>query len=108
MNHAARDSNATWKGIVMIIRPDVTRLSHRDTPTCRVVSKRDLELNGLRAISETMPYEPLAHYFNHDDGDAVEVYAELTGGDGGHLEFYERATKRDFFNHQAQSSVPAH
>lgn len=106
--NAIRDPSATWKGVVMIIRPDTSRLSHGAEPVCRVVSKRDLELNGMRAIAETMPYALLSRYFRDDDGDAVEVYAELTGGDGGHLEFYERATKRDFFVHEAQVSVPAH
>lgn len=108
MSHTQRDPHATWKGIVMIIRPDTASLSHGAEPLCRVVSKRDLDLNGMRAISEKMPYSMFSHYFQNEDGDAVEVYAEFIGGDGGHLEFYERATKIDFFLHDAQVSVPAH
>ena len=100
--------DVAWKGVVMVIRPDVSQMPEGEEPMCRVVSARMLELNGMRAISETMPYAMLAHYFRIGDEDAVEVYAELTGGNGGHLQFYERASKREFFTESPQSFVPAH
>lgn len=108
-----RNPLAKWCGVVMIIRPDVSQLSESVEPMCRVVSKRDLDMNGRRAVAETLPYAPLAHWFQVDDGDAVEVYAEVTPNGEGlhHLEFIERASKRDFFLHTPQIStrpVPAH
>ena len=71
--HIQRAPNAKWAGVVMIIRPDLSKLSEGAAPMVRVLSARLLEQDGKRAIAETMPYEPFAHYFQSDDGDAVEV-----------------------------------
>ena len=110
-----RNAAAKWCGIVMIIRPDPTKLSEGEKPLAWVCSKRDLLLNGRRAISEQMPLEMLAHYFQAGDGDAVEVYAEFTArpnGAPGHLEFYEKASKAEFFKVEPVATnpvpVPAH
>jgi len=108
-----RNPLAKWCGIVMIIRPDVTKLPEGVEPKCRVVSKIDPDLGDRRAVAETMDYAPIAGLFNSDDGDAIEYYAEVipTGSGVFHLEFVERASKRDFFLHVPQistSPVPAH
>jgi hypothetical protein len=92
----------------MIIRPAPSKVSEGVDPMCRVVSKIDPALGNRRAIAENFPYSFVKQWFKSEDGDAVEVYAELSGGDGGHLEIYERASKRDFFLHEAKSSFPAH
>ena len=106
---AKRDPYATGSGVLMIIRPDVTRVPEGEKPVCYVCSQRDLSLNGSRIIGEYMDYAALAHYFKAGDGDSVEVYAELTGGHGGHLQFYDRAKKEEFFTHPFKISfVPAH
>lgn len=104
--HIQRAPDAKWAGVVMIIRPDLSKLPKGEDPQCRVVSARLLEHDGKRAIAVDLPYAMLAHYFQSDDGDAVEVYAELAGE---HLEFYERASKADFFKvSPVMSPVPAH
>lgn len=111
MSNVQRSPTAKWCGIVMLIRCDLTKLSEGEVAMCRVVSKKDPKLNYRRAVADEVPYAPLARWFNSDDGDAVEVYAEvLSNGEGSHhLEIYERASKRDFFLHEPQeSSTPAH
>ena len=106
---APRDPHATGSGVLMVIRPDMSKVTEGQHPRCYVCSQRDLELNGSRFIGEYMDYAMLAHYFRPEDGDAVEVYAELTGGHNGHLQFYERASKREFFTNPFKISfVPAH
>jgi len=103
-----RDPNATWAGVLMVIRPDPNKMPEGVDPMCRVVSKIDPALGNRRAIAEQFHYSALKHWFTSEDGEAIEVYAELSGGDGGHLEIYERASKREFFLHEAKSSSPAH
>ena len=61
---------------------------------CKVVSARRLEYGGRRAIVTELPYGMLKHYFQIGDGDSVVVYAELKGE---HLEFYEKAGIKEFF-----------
>lgn len=96
-----RNPGAKWCGVVMIIRPDLSRLSADSVPMCRVVSKIDPALGERRAVAESMAYAPLAGLFSVDDGDAIEFYAEVipSGPDLFHIEFVERASKRDFFLH---------
>lgn len=104
-----RNLNAKWCGIVMIIRPDVSKLPQgHGTPLARVVSKRDLELDGKRAIAEWLPLPMFDRYFQAGDGDAVEVYAELLPMPGRlpHLEFYEKASKREFFLQEPTITLP--
>lgn len=78
-----------WQGVVMIERTEFMS----DNEKCRVTSGRRLDLGGMRAIVSHLPYGMLKHYFNVEDGDNVCVYAELKNG---HLEFYERASLREF------------
>ena len=96
-----------WTGVVMIERPK------RATPDslCWVRSARTMALDGKRAIVCQLPYKMFAHYFTSLDGGDVCVYAEFkdTGGpDGGHLEFYERASKKEFFLHAADNVAALH
>ena len=109
-DHRMPNTPAVWKGIVVIERPDLTKLSQDEQPMVWVKSARLIEHGGLRAICTRVPYAMVAHYFRAEDPDFVPVYAELSGVDrpeGGHLEFYERASHRDFFTHPEQLT-PAH
>src|SRR4051812_11018083 len=84
-----------WQGIVMIIRPDPSKVMVTDDTQCKVVSPRRLQYNGLRAIATHLPYGLFRQtYFSTDDGDNVCVYAELKGE---HLEFFEKANVTEFF-----------
>ena len=107
-----RNPGARWCGVVMLIRPDESKLSYGEKPLALVVSKRDLELDGRRAVRTQVDYELVRKFFRSEDGDACEVYAELIETSPGthHIEFVERASKRDFFLHvpQVSRSVPAH
>jgi len=95
-----------WKGVVMLIRTDLAQCTQGIDTLCQVVSARLITHGGRRAISTKVPYSLVRHYFQVEDGDAVEVYAELMGE---HLEFFERASKREFFLHTPEtSSSPAH
>ena len=77
-----------WAGVVMIERPDISKLSYGVEPMCRVMSARTLQLNGKRAIYEVMPYNLFSGYFSSDDGDHIFCEAEFKDG---HLEVYGRA-----------------
>lgn len=109
-----RNHRATWCGIVMVIREDPSKLPHGVKPNCRAVSKKDPELGDRRAISTLVDYDVVRKFFRLGDGDAVEVYVEVTETDPvthtHHIEFVELASKRDFFLHPAQATgpVPAH
>lgn len=82
-----------WAGVVMVIRPDVSRLSYGAQPMCHVVSARTVQFDGKRAIDEWMPYEMFACHFSSDDGDHIFCEAEYKadGMGGGFLEVYGRA-----------------
>jgi len=77
-----------WEGVVMIERPDVSRMSGGAQPMCRVMSARTVQLNGKRAIYCELPYEMFAAFFRSDDGDHIFCEAEFKDG---HLEVYGRA-----------------
>ena len=95
---------------------DVTKLDAGEEPLAWVCSKIDPQLGRRRAISERMPLSMFSDYFQAEDGDAVEIYAELTLADPTsaapyHIQFYEKASKRDFFLHEPSVTpgpVPAH
>ena len=82
-----------WEGVVMIERPDLKKLPYGAVPMCRVMSARTVQLQGRRAICETLAYAPFAQYFNSSDGDHIFCEAEYKadGHGGGHLEVYGRA-----------------
>ena len=105
-----RDSKARWAGVVMLIRPDISKQSEGARPMVHVVSAREIDLGGKRAVKTQLPYEMVAHHYKLDDGDAIEMYAELTETSPGehHIQIIERASKREFFLHPEQSSQPAH
>lgn len=77
-----------WEGVVMVERPDMTKLPYGAEPMCRVISARTVQLNGQRAISAAFPYSMFKHYFSSDDGDHIFCEAEFKDG---HLEVYGRA-----------------
>lgn len=77
-----------WEGVVMIERPDETKLSYGAEPLCTVMSARTIQLNGKRAIYTKLPYGLFKHYFNSGDGDHIFCEAEFKDG---HLEVYGRA-----------------
>lgn len=79
-----------WSGVVMIERP---RNASRET-LCRVTSARTMAFDAKRAIGEMLPYSLFRHYFVGVNSDHLCVYAEFNNG---HLEFYERASKREYF-----------
>ena len=88
-----------WKGVVMIERP--AQLAP-DVP-CRVTSARTLALDGKRAIYCKLPYAMFSRYFTAVDGAEVCAYAEFRDG---HLEFFERASQREYFLHAADPLTP--
>jgi hypothetical protein len=77
-----------WEGVVMIIRPDLSKLPYGADPQCMVVSARTVQLGGRRAISQDLPYGLFAHHFTSEDGDHIFAEAEFKDG---HLEVYGRA-----------------
>lgn len=88
-----------WKGVVAIERPDPMRPGE---PTCKVMSART-QIGGLRAIYTKVPLALVAHKFRATDGDSCYVYAELSGApNDAHIQFYERASQREFFTHPEQ------
>lgn len=90
-----------WKGVLCIERPK------NATPNsmCNVMSARTVAFDGKRAIVHKMPYGQVRRYFSSSDGDTTYAYAELYA-DGGHLELYEKASMKDFFD-TAQGGQPA-
>jgi hypothetical protein len=86
-----------WEGVVMVIRPDISKLSRGDLDNvpCKVLSARTVQFNGMRAINTVMPYYMVRHFFQAGDNDHVFVEAEFKDGvnpDGsGHIEFYKRS-----------------
>jgi len=82
-----------WEGVVMVIRPDPSKMRQGDDPLCRVISARTIQFAGRRAISERLPYSFLRHFFRSEDTDHCFVEAEFfcDDKDGGHLEFYCRS-----------------
>ena len=82
----------------------IERKNHltRDTP-CLVTSARTMALGGKRAIYCTLPYSMVVQYFNSADCAEVCAYAEFKEG---HLEIYERASKREYFLHAADHFIP--
>lgn len=92
----ARAAEATWTGVVMIERPDPSRMPHvpfGDGPMCPVRSARSLAYNGRRAIVTQLPYRMLRHYFQPHDEDHIFVWAQLHGE---HLELLERASLKEW------------
>lgn len=80
----------------MIERPDMTRLPHvafSNGPMCLVRSARSLAWDGKRAISTTLPWDMLRHFFTTRDEDHVFAWAELHGE---HLELIERASLKEW------------
>ena len=77
-----------WEGVVMIERPDISKMPYGSKPMCRVMSAKTVQLNGRRAICEVLPYELFAHIFTSEDGD--HVFCEA-GYKEGHLEVFGRA-----------------
>ena len=77
-----------WEGVVMIERPDESKMSYGEEPMCKVMSARTIQLNGRRAIYEVLPYGLFKQYFRSDDGDHIFCEAEFKDG---HLEVYGRA-----------------
>lgn len=90
----------SWKGVVMIERPR----NANNYSQCVVTSARTMALDGKRAIKCHLPYEMLRHYFMMFDGLDVCAYAEFKDE---HLEFYERASKKEYFLHAADHFTPA-
>lgn len=85
-----------WSGVVMIIRPEWPN----DQDMCKVLSACTIEYGGRRAIGCMVPYGLVRQYFDAFDGEEVHVFAEykhVPGPQGGHLEFYEKASKLEFF-----------
>jgi hypothetical protein len=80
--------SGSWEGVVMVERPDMTKLSYGAEPNCRVMSARTVQLNGHRAIYCELPYALFKHIFTSDDKDHVFCEAEFKDG---HLEVYGRA-----------------
>lgn len=74
-----------WEGVLMIERPDLTKLPYGVEPQCRVMSARTIQLNGNRAIYCELPYSMFKSYFASDDGDHIFCEAEFKNG---HLEVY--------------------
>jgi len=85
-----------WSGVVLVERP---KNPQPDT-LCQVSSARTLALDGKRAIFCKLPYKMFKHYFTAIDQGEVCVYAEYKDE---HLEFYERASKREYFLHASNS-----
>jgi len=87
--------NGDWAGVVMVIRPDVTKMSFGAEPMCRVVSARTVQLNGRRAIDCMLPLKMLAHHFTSEDADHIFCEAEFKDNvcpdGGGYLEIYGRS-----------------
>lgn len=77
-----------WEGVVMVERPDTSKMSYGVEPVCRVMSARTIQLNGRRAIYELLSYKHFKDYFYADDGDHIFCEAEFKDG---HLEVYGRA-----------------
>lgn len=83
-----------WNGVVMIIRPEWPI----DTDMCKVLSACTIEYGGRRAIGCMVPYGLVRQYFDAFDGQEVHVFAEFKNApNGGHLEFYEKASQLEFF-----------
>jgi hypothetical protein len=79
-----------WAGVVMIQRPDLSKMSLGDRPLCRVMSARTVQFDGRRAIDEWLPYEMFAGYFSSTDGDHIFCESEYKsdGQGGGFLQVY--------------------
>ena len=101
------EGEGEWGGVVMVERPDLSRLPYGVEPMCRVMSARTVQLAGKRAIYCELPYEMFAHQFRSDDGDCIFLEAEYKDG---HLECYRRsnATLKDWVLYsQTQELVAA-
>ena len=77
-----------WEGVVMVERPDVSKLPYGEEPMCRVMSARTMQLNGKRAIFCVLPYSMFKSYFKAGDGDHIFCESEFKDG---LLEVYGRA-----------------
>ena len=82
-----------WSGVVMIERPDLSKLPYGCQPMCRVMSARTVQLLGRRAIYELLPYALYAHLFTSQDGDHIFHEAEFNDG---HLEVYGRSNRQEW------------
>ncbi len=82
-----------WEGVIMVERPDISKLSHGDVPMCRVMSARTVQLGGRRAIYTQMPYWHFKDHFRCEDGDVIFLEAEwkADASGGGHLTWYGKA-----------------
>lgn len=92
-----------WTGVVMIERPDMTKVAHEpfsDGPMCKVRSVKTLALDGRRAISCELPYRMLERFFLIGDDDHCFVWADVHRGEvDNHLELKERACLKDWVEH---------
>lgn len=77
-----------WEGVVMVERPDLSRMPYGIEPDCRVMSARTVQMNGGRAIYCQLPYAMFREHFRAEDGDHIFCEAEFKDG---HLEVYGRA-----------------
>lgn len=82
-----------WEGVVMIERPDLSKLPYGIEPHCRVMSAKTVQLMGRRAIYEELPYALYSHLFTSQDGDHVFHQAEFKDG---HLEVYGRSNRQEW------------
>jgi len=83
-----------WQGVVAIERASRMLILPSDHAQCNVYSARTLAFDGRRAIFIKLPYRMLKQHFYSDDNLIVYHFAEFKDG---HLEIYERASKREFF-----------
>lgn len=87
----------TWSGVVSVERPPNAAAS---TP-CRVLSARNIEFNGRRAIAVRLPYSAVRHYFQAEDQDQVFVAASLRDE---HLQLHERCNFKEWAHHSGFSN----
>ena len=82
-----------WAGVVMIVRPDLSKLPYGIEPSCMVLSARTVQLNAKRAIACELPYAMVGHLFGSEDGDHIFHQAEFKDG---HLELYGRSNRKEW------------
>ena len=79
-----------WSGVVLIERPPKAE----PDSICIVTSAKTVAYGGKRAIYCKLPYKMFQQHFRQDDGQELCMYAEWRDG---YLQFYERASKREYF-----------
>jgi hypothetical protein len=91
-----------WQGVLMIIRPDMSKHSELLDPMCQVLSARIVQLDGRRAISAQLPYSMFKDMFSSDDEDHIYRQAEWKDG---HLEFYGPSNRREWVMFSAEDDA---